>query len=396
MGVYEYTALTAAGDRVSGVLSAPSEQALLAELESRKLTPVQVEASEPASSRRRPSLRSMGDSYGQLADLLRAGVPLLRGLRLLAARKSQPKLAEMYRELADGVEKGVDLAQAMDNAPDIFPTVHVAMVRAGEKGGFLDGVMERLAQLVRRQVELRDKVVGSLIYPAMVVSVGSVVSVGIFGFFVPRFKPMFAKLGDDLPSLTRVVFAISDGLTVYGAYTAIGLALAGFGTWRLLKLPEVQARVVRWKNRMPVVGRLSRSLAVARFCQLLGAMLENGVPLLASLAIARDGAANQLLRDAIDRASESARAGHALTPPLEESGLFDDDVLEMIRLGEQANNLGEVLSRIGDTVEKRLDRLLTAAVRLIEPLMLLLIALVVGLVAVSLILPMAKMSAAMR
>lgn len=124
MGVYEYTALTAAGDRVSGVLSAPSEQALLAELESRKLTPVQVEASEPTSSRRRPSLRSMGDSYGQLADLLRAGVPLLRGLRLLAARKSQPKLAEMYRELADGVEKGVDLAQAMDNAPDIFPTVH--------------------------------------------------------------------------------------------------------------------------------------------------------------------------------------------------------------------------------------------------------------------------------
>lgn len=396
MGVYQYTALTAAGDRVSGVLTAPSEQALLAELENRKLTPVQVEASEPTSSRRRPSLRSMGDSYSQLADLLRAGVPLLRGLRLLAGRKSKPKLAEMYRELADAVEKGVDLAQAMDNAPDIFPTVHVAMVRAGEKGGFLDSVMDRLAQLVRRQVELRDKIVGSLIYPAMVVGVGSLVSVGIFGFFVPRFKPMFAKLGNDLPSLTRLVFAISDGLTVYGLYTAIGLVLVGAGVWRLLKMPGVQARVARWKNSMPVVGRLIRNLAVARFCQLLGAMLENGVPLLPSLAIARDGAANQLLRDAIDEAAESARAGHALTPPLEASGLFDDDILEMIRLGEQANNLGEVLSRIGDTVEKRLDRLLTGAVRLIEPLMLMAIAIVVGLVAVSLILPMAKMSSAMH
>lgn len=396
MGVYQYTALTAAGDRVSGVLTAPSEQALLAELESRKLTPVEVAASEAVSSRRRPSLRSMGDSYGQLSDLLRAGVPLLRGLRLLAGRKSKPKLADMYRELADAVEKGVDLAQAMDNAPDIFPTVHVAMVRAGEKGGFLDSVMDRLAQLVRRQVELRDKVVGSLIYPAMVVGVGSLVSVGIFGFFVPRFKPMFARLGNDLPSLTRVVFAISDGLTVYGLYTAIGLVLAGAGVWRVLKMPGVQARVARWKNNLPVVGRLVRNLAVARFCQLLGAMLENGVPLLPSLAIARDGAANQLLRDAIDQAAESARAGHALTPPLEASGLFDDDILEMIRLGEQANNLGEVLSRIGDTVEKRLDRLLTGAVRLIEPLMLLAIALLVGLVAVSLILPMAKMSSAMH
>lgn len=396
MGVYQYTALTPAGDRVSGMLTAPSEQALLAELENRRLTPVEVAPTQAASTRRRPSLRSLGEAYGQLADLLRAGVPLLRCLRLIAARKSRPRLAEMFRELADSVEKGVDLAAAMDNAPDVFASVHVAMIRAGEKGGFLDSVMDRLCKLVQRQVELRDKVVGSLIYPTMVVSVGSVVAVGIFGFFVPRFKPMFAKLGSDLPGITKVVFHISDAITLYGAYTALALVLLGVGAWRVLKLPQVQARVVRLKNNLPVIGRLIRSLAVARFCQLLGAMLDNGVPLLPSLAIARDGATNQLLRDAIDQAADSARAGHALTPPLEASGLFDDDILEMIRLGEQANNLGEVLTRVGDTVEKRLDRLLTGAVRLIEPLMLLAIALVVGLVAVSLILPMAKMSSAMH
>lgn len=396
MGVYQYTALTATGDRVSGVLSAPTEQALLAELETRRLTPVLVEASESTSTQRRPPLRALSDAYGQLADLLRAGVPLLRALRLIAGRKSQPALAEIFRQLADAVEKGVDLAQAMENIPGVFAPVQIAMVRAGEKGGFLDGVMDKLSQLVRRQVELRDKVLGSLIYPAMVVGVGSVVSVAIFGFFIPRFKPMFAKLGDDLPSLTRLVFAISDALTVYGLYSAISLAMIIAGAYRLAQIPRVQARVVRLKNSAPVVGRLIRNLAVARFCQLLGAMLDNGVPLLPSLAIARDGASNPLLKAAIEQAAESARAGHTLTPPLEASGLFDDDVLEMIRLGEQANNLGDVLTRVGDTVEKRLDRLLTGAVRLIEPLMLLAIALVVGLVAVSLILPMAKMSSTLR
>ncbi len=396
MGVYQYTALTATGDRVSGVLSAPTEQALLAELETRRLTPVLVEASESTSTQRRPPLRALSDAYGQLADLLRAGVPLLRALRLIAGRKSQPALAEIFRQLADAVEKGVDLAQAMENIPGVFAPVQIAMVRAGEKGGFLDGVMDKLSQLVRRQVELRDKVLGSLIYPAMVVGVGSVVSVAIFGFFIPRFKPMFAKLGDDLPSLTRLVFAISDALTVYGLYSALSLAMIIAGAYRLSQIPRVQARVVRLKNAAPVVGRLIRNLAVARFCQLLGAMLDNGVPLLPSLAIARDGASNPLLKAAIAQAAESARAGHTLTPPLEASGLFDDDVLEMIRLGEQANNLGDVLTRVGDTVEKRLDRLLTGAVRLIEPLMLLAIALVVGLVAVSLILPMAKMSSTLR
>lgn len=396
MGVYQYTALTATGDRVSGVLSAPTEQALLAELETRRLTPVLVEASESTSTQRRPPLRALSDAYGQLADLLRAGVPLLRALRLIAGRKSQPALAEIFRQLSDAVEKGVDLAQAMENIPGVFAPVQIAMVRAGEKGGFLDGVMDKLSQLVRRQVELRDKVLGSLIYPAMVVGVGSVVSVAIFGFFIPRFKPMFAKLGDDLPSLTRLVFAISDALTVYGLYSAISLAMIIAGAYRLAQIPRVQARVVRLKNSAPVVGRLIRNLAVARFCQLLGAMLDNGVPLLPSLAIARDGTSNPLLKAAIEQAAESARAGHTLTPPLEASGLFDDDVLEMIRLGEQANNLGDVLTRVGDTVEKRLDRLLTGAVRLIEPLMLLAIALVVGLVAVSLILPMAKMSSTLR
>jgi len=326
--------------------------------------------------------------------MMHAGVPLLRALRLLAGRKRRPRLSAAYRSLTEQVEKGSDLATAMEALPGVFEPVQIAMVRAGEKGGFLEQVLARLADLQNRQAELRAKVVANLIYPALLLLMSSVALVAIFGFLVPMYRPMFEKIKGGLPTITKIVFGASDAITKHGLVTAIILILLGIGVWAALKRPDVRERFEQAKTRMPILGPIIRGYSAARFCHLLGAMLDNGVPMIAALQIAKDGTGNLLMTRAIDRAIEEVRAGRALSGPLGESRLFDDDVIEMIGVGEAANNLEAVLPKVGQSLETRLDRVLTVAIRLIEPLMLLGIALVIGLVAVALLIPMSQLGSA--
>ncbi|MGE3109107.1 MAG: type II secretion system F family protein [Phycisphaerales bacterium] len=388
---FEYTAITVTGQRVAGMLTGGSEQAVLAELESRRLTPVRIEpAKERRSTSRRVSTRQLAQAYQQLADLLRAGVPLLRGLKLLGAQKSCPPLAKTFAQIADDVAEGVELASALESRSDTFPRVHVAMVRAGEKGGFLEGVLGRLAQFLSAQAELRSKVIGNLIYPAILIVSGVVVLGLIFGYFLPQFRPIFAKV--PLNSLTRGVLAISDFIAAYGIYLVGVVAGLGIGAWSIRNRPQVRERTDRWMVRGPVIGPITRTLGVARFCRILGTLLGNGIPMISAMQIARDAAGNRLMESAIEAATESVRHGEALAAPLAKSGLFAEDVIEMISVGESANNLDDVLVTIADTMERRLDRQLTAAVKLIEPAMLLVLAIIVAIVALSVILPMTQLS----
>lgn len=396
MATFRYTAISASGERIEGTLVGESEQAVLAELDSRQLTPVSVAPAAGGaeqSSGRLPA-RQLGESYGQLADLLRAGVPLLRGLRLLGGRKSRPRVSRVFASLAQEVEKGSDLAAAMERRSDSFPTLHIAMVRAGERGGFLESVLAQLGGLVIKQAELTGKILGNMIYPAVLVVFGLGIAAVIFGVFVPQFRPMFARIEGGLPLVTTIVFVVSDAITKYGLVSAALLGAAGAGIAAAMRRPDVKARIDQARLRLPVLGPIQRGIATARLCRLLGSMLANGVPMLAALRISRDAVGNPVMQRAIDAAAEAVQSGAALAPPLEASGLFDDDIVEMIRVGESANNLSEVLLTIADTIETRLDRLLNVAIRLIEPLLLVLIAGLVGLVAAGLLLPLTKLSQA--
>ncbi len=396
MATFRYTAISASGERIEGILVGDSEQAVLAELDSRQLTPVAVAPAaggSDQSSGRLPA-RQLGESYGQLADLLRAGVPLLRGLRLLGGRRSRPRVSRVFASLAQEVEKGSDLAAAMERRSDSFPTLHIAMVRAGERGGFLESVLAQLGGLVIKQAELTGKILGNMIYPAVLVVFGLGIAAVIFGVFVPQFRPMFARIEGGLPLVTTIVFIVSDAITKYGLVSAALLGAAGAGVAAAMRRPDVKARIDQARLRLPVLGPIQRGVATARLCRLLGSMLANGVPMLAALRISRDAVGNPVMQRAIDAAAEAVQSGAALAPPLEASGLFDDDIVEMIRVGESANNLSEVLLTIADTIEARLDRLLNVAIRLIEPLLLVLIAGLVGLVAAGLLLPLTKLSQA--
>jgi len=396
MAQFQYSAFDQTGRRVAGVLAGSTEQAVLAELESRRLTPVSVEpARERIRLRRGVGPRRLGTAYAQLADLLNAGVPLLRALRLLGRRRTNPRLGEVFRDLADQVAEGEELAKAMSGHPDVFGRVQVAMVRAGEKGGFLEQVLERLGQFVLAQADMRGKVIGNLIYPGVLVCMGMLVLLVVFGFFVPMFEPLLERVEGGMPLVSRMVFAVSGAVTSYGPITLVVLVLAVLGVRRASRREDVRRWMTGVRTRMPIVGPLTRAIAVARFCRMLGTLLGNGVPMIEAMQIARDAAGNVLLEEAIEKATEAVRAGESLAPPLEQSGLFSDEVLEMISVGESANNLDEVLVTIAETVERRVDRLLTGVVRLIEPLLLMVIAGVVVFVAIGLILPMTRISPSM-
>lgn len=423
---FGYIALNTTGERVQGTLAAENEQAVLAELESRALTPVSVERRVAGGSRlvawlgtgaaipgedakgraartwrgsRGLSPRMLGDSYQMLADLLNAGVPLLRGLTLLGNRKGNPRAAGAFRSLAQRVEQGSDLAAAMGEQPAIFATGHIAMVRAGERGGFLETVLAQLGKLVIKRAELRSKLIGNLIYPLVLVAFGLLIGGVIFGVFVPKSRVMFSKLeaagGPGLPGITRLIFGVSDALTTYGLVTASVIVFGVVAFKMLSKRPGARAWIEQRKLRLPVVGGLLRGFATAGLCRLLGTMLASNVPMLSALHIARDGTSNPVMRKAIEDAAEAVKDGQALTPPLERSGMIDDDILEMIRVGESANNLADVLLKISEMLESRLDRLLNTAVKLIEPLLLVMIASIVGAVAAGLLLPLTKMSQGM-
>ncbi|MEM7755609.1 MAG: type II secretion system F family protein [Planctomycetota bacterium] len=390
MPTFEYQALDGGGARVSGALAAASEAGVLAELESRRLTPVRVSARK---EKRGGSVnaRALGTAYAQLADLLRAGVPVMRTLTLLGRQKSKPALGAAFRDLADRVADGAELSEAMSEHTNVFPPVHIAMVRAGEQGGFLEDVFEQLGFFVTAQAELNAKVVGSLIYPVVLLSLMAIVLSVIFGVFVPMFEPMFSRL-DQLPTVTVIVFGLSEAVTTFGPITAAVLVVAGAGLWRASKRDDVKRAIAVAKTKGPVLGPLVRALACARFCRLLGMMEAGGVPLLTAMRISRDAAGNLLMEDAIEEAAEAVRGGDDLAGPLGRSGLFPDDVIEMIAVGEAAGNIDRVLLNVAATIEKRIDRLLTSLVRLIEPALLLAIALSIGTIAVALILPMTQLS----
>jgi general secretion pathway protein F len=394
VGTFAYIARQTDGQRVTGTLTGTSQQAVLSELQARQLAPLQVrEVRERSIIGRKVSTRQLSGAYRQIADLLRAGVPLLRALRLLGRSKSTPRLAEVMQKVADDVADGSRLADAMSAHGDVFPEIQIAMIRAGERGGFLEQVLGRLGLLLERQAEMRGKIIGNLIYPCMLVTVGVGIIVFALVFFVPQFSTFYARIEVPLP--TQILLAASDGLAKYWGWILVGLAAVVVSLFWLRTRPGMKRWVAATQLRIPKVGDLVRSMAVARFARLMGTLLENGIPLLSAMQISRDAVGHPILAEALDRASEAVRAGETLADPLAGSGLFAEDVIEMISVGESANNLPDVLLTIAETIEKRIDRNLAIVIRMMEPALLLMLAAMVLFIFIALVVPMLRMSSAL-
>ena len=393
MTTFAYVARDPAGQQVTGTVEAPNEQAVLAELQGRDLSPVRLELLRVRPRfQRRISTRHLATAYGQLADLLRVGMPLLRALQLLAKNRSNPRLASVMGEIANDVVEGARLADAMSRHTDVFPPLQLAMIRAGERGSFLEPIFARLGTFLEHQADLRAKVIGNLIYPVVLLSVGLAIVIAALVGFVPKFQDFYSRI--ELPLPTRILLGASALLTRYWLLLLAGIVFAAVAYVWIARRPGVREAVARWQLRIPKLGELIGSLAIARFARILGTLLRNGVPMLSALRISRDAVGHVLLGRAIDEAAEAVRAGETLAKPLADSGMFPEDVAEMIAVGESANNLPEVLIAIAETIEKRADRMLNVFVRLMEPFLLLGLAGVVLFIFVALIVPMLRMSAA--
>ncbi len=397
MPEYAYIARDAAGQRVTGSVAAGSEREVLSILSGKALFPITVtveKAQSSTHSRKRVSGQLMATTYSQLASLIRSGVPLLRAIHVLRQQSSNARLREVLDDIYRRVEDGATLGDAMSRYPRVFSEMAINMVRAGGEGGFLEDALERVAQFTEQQEDLKSRTAGALAYPIFLAIVGLLVVGGLVIFFVPRFAVMFDTLRQrgELPVLTEWLLWLSTVLRRY----AIVVVAAGVVLFLLIRQQLETEKGKRWRDyfklRVPMLGPVFTSLAVARFCRVLGTLLKNGVPILRSLQISREAAGNRILSEAVAKASENISSGQSLAQPLARCEHFPITVVEMISVAEESNTLDQVLIEIADGLERRTVRRLDLVVRLLEPMMLLILAVVVLCVVIALLMPVIKMS----
>ena len=402
MPEFQYMAREMSGREVSGVLTAQSEQDAVNALSVRALFPTRIALAEAEVRQQQAVLqrvrnRHLAIVYSQLADLLHSGVPLLRSLEILEQQSSRPAVVGVLQDVRAQVADGTRLADAMRKHPRVFDELAVSMVRAGEEGGFLEEVLKRIALFTEHQEDLKNRVVGAMAYPVFLFVACVLVVTGMLVFLVPRFEPIFDRMAErgELPWPTHVLLGLSSFLQSFGIWLVLGLIAGGIWVAKYLQTEAGRRLADSWRLRLKGLGPIVRSLAIARFCRILGTLLRNGVPILQSLRISKDATGNRVLSETIATAAENISAGKSLARPLAASGQFPREVVEMISVGEEANNLEQILLNIADNMEARTYRELELFVRLLEPVMLMLMGGLILFVMVALLLPVFQSAGAL-
>src|SRR5579862_517037 len=409
MPTFQYKALQMDGAMTEGRLDAGGRPDALRQIETLGLRPVNLVEKAAAAVKsgsglpaglgnlgnlsfkfqsRKVSAKALENFTRLLSSLLASGVPLSRALVILYKEASAPFVAAKWREIHDLVVDGMSLASAMAKSPDVFPRVYVAMVEAGEAGGFLDVVLAQIAAFQSREKELKSKVLTAMLYPCILLCLALVVLTVLLVFFIPKFQKVFASVHGALPLITQLIIGVSHLVRSYGLFVAAGLVGAGFlvRTWFASeKGRRVWERLVL---RSPLVGPLLAQFAMARFCRMLGTLLGAGVPLVQGLNVARKSIGNQILVDAVSQSIQRVQQGGRLGQSLAEcKDLFAGSILEMISVAEESGKLDSELVRIASVTEVDLDRHLKTAVAFAEPLMLFLIAGFIGIIFIGMLLP---------
>lgn len=323
-----------------------------------------------------------------LASLLAAGVPFSRALQILYKEANVPAAKAKWKEIYDLVIDGMSMSQAMARSPETFPRVYVAMVEAGETGGFLDVVLAQIADFQAREKENKAKAVAALMYPAILLVLAIGVLIFLMVFFIPRFQIVFKSFNADLPLLTQMIVKTSQIVRDYGLYVAVVVVVAVLSLRNWFQSDKGRRY---WEGailRLPVVGPLVAQFAMARFTRMLGTLLGAGVPLINALNVARRSIGNQILVDAVSTSIDRVKEGGALGTSLGQNrALFPGTIIEMISVAEESGRLDQELMRIAVVTEGDLDRELKTAVALAEPLMLFVIAAFIGTIFIGMVYP---------
>jgi type IV pilus assembly protein PilC len=328
----------------------------------------------------------------QLATLVDAGLPLLRGLRVLEKQERNANLKKILGELSLSIEGGSTFSEGLAQHPKVFNKLFVNMVKAGELGGVLEVVLKRLAEFSEKAQKIKGKVKAALFYPVAVLIVAVGIMILLMCFVVPKFKDVFGGMGFPLPGFTLLVLGISD-LIKNNILATMG-AVAVFVMVFLLIINKTKLGRFLWdkfKLKMPALGPVISKVAISRFTRTLGTLVSSGVPILQALTIVKETSGNVIISNAISKVHESVKEGETITAPLEASGAFPPMVVSMVDVGEQTGAMPEMLLKIADNYDEEVDNAVAAMTSLLEPIMIVLLAVIVGSIVIAMFLPLIAM-----
>jgi general secretion pathway protein F len=409
MPVYEYTAFDQQGRKCKGIIDAGSVTTARQRLRETQIFPIEITESAtdrkdgPNHQRRMGSvfkmvgLREVSVMTRQLSTLLGAGLPLVHALTTLVSQTTHPEMKKTLAQIKEEVNEGNSLTASMSHFPRIFPPFYISMVRAGEASGTVNLVLERLADFNERQQELKTRIRSALAYPLLMFLIGSLVLFFLVTFVIPNITQIFKEMNQTLPAITILLIAVSSFLNSYWWLIAIAVVLFVSGLrYAITKTTEGQYLWDKIKLKAPFFGAVHQKMAVARFSRTLGTLLQSGVPLLTAMDIVRNVVDNRLIADVLKTAARELEEGQGLSTSLSQNGLFPPIVIEMISVGEHSGDIETMLYRVADSYEKEVEASIMMMTSLLEPAMILFMGLVVGIIVVSVLLPIFEMNQLVR
>jgi general secretion pathway protein F len=394
MPIFEYRSITFDGTIAEGIIEAADQKAAIERLSNTGVIPLEVLSPADRGFRRRIGFKTnKGDLTvftTELSALLAAGLPLDQGLNILSEISEHRGMKTIVQSLLKSIRGGISFSEALQKHPRIFPRFYINMVRAGEAGGVLDAVLERLNEFLESSRELRDHVVSAMIYPTILAVTGGVSIIILLTFVLPRFSVIFAELGSSLPISTQILLAASELLKLYGWIFLVGI----IAVWLSLRRYIATERGRYWWDglKLRLMDDVIRKLETARFCRTLGTLLAGGVSLLQALNNARDVIGNRVIAGAIEAVSLGAKEGRGVSGPLSKAGVFPPMALSMIKVGEETGTLDQMLLRVAVIYEKSLKQAVKRFMALLEPILILAIGLIIGFIVISMLLAVFSIS----
>jgi len=396
MANWSYEGRTRTGELRKGSVEAPSHDAAMSKVRGMQLTPIRVRKALRFSEITIGSPVTIKDLViftRQFATMIDAGLPLVQGLEILATQSDDPVMQKALFQVKTDVESGSTFAAALEKHPKIFDTLYVSLVAAGELGGILDTILDRLAGYIEKAASLKKRVKGALTYPVAILFISIGVIIGLMVWVIPVFAKIFRDLGSNLPAPTLLIMQISDFFVQYFMVIIISLVSAVVIIRTLFKTPRTRYFIDMIALKVPMIGSTITKVAVARFCRTLGTMISSGIPILQAMEVVEKTAGNMIIEKAIGKVREKITEGKNMAEPLMEAGVFPSMVVQMIAVGESTGALDAMLSKIADFYDEEVDSAVDALTSMLEPMMMVFLGALVGWVLIAMYLPIFSMSA---
>jgi type IV pilus assembly protein PilC len=413
MPTFQYEAMNAAGQEVKAEIDANTHDDAVARIRSQGYFPTKVREKSAKKGKAQPTAggppkkksMNMQISFGgvsaktvtqftrQLSTLQDAGLPILRSLKVLEQQQKPGLLKTILEQVGTDVEAGSTLSEGMSRHPKAFDRLYVNMVQAGETGGVLDVILQRLAEFMEKAQRLKRRVIGAMIYPIVVIMFSALIVTGIMIFVVPKFRDIFSDFKTSLPKPTEILLSLSDWIAQdYGWVVIILTPFVIVITFKLIaKTKPGRSAIDRIVLKLPVFGQILSKTAVARFTRTLGTLLSAGVPILDAITITKDTCGNMVFERALQKVHDAIREGESFAAPLRQAKVCDSIVTNMIDVGEETGDLDKMLMKIADNYDEEVDVLIGSLVSLLEPIMVVSLGLIVGSIVISLFLPLVKL-----